>query len=115
MRIYEFSQLNNVSSKDVIEKLQKNGFDVKSHMSVLDEKALAFIQKPAAKPHVSVQNVEPLKESKPANPIEDTVTQLSQTTSKAKTKSFKSKQTTSRPTHQHPTPVKWALWNLLKK
>src|SRR5438132_466966 len=38
MRVYEFAQLNNISSKELIEKLQKNGFDVKSHMSVLDEK-----------------------------------------------------------------------------
>src|SRR5438477_4272558 len=104
MRIYEFSQLNNVSSKDVIEKLQKNGFDVKSHMSVLDEKALAFLQKPAAEPHASAQKVEPLKESKPANPIEDTVTQLSQTTAKAKT--FKSKPTTSSNTPAQPTSGK---------
>ena len=104
MRIYEFSQLNNVSSKDVIEKLQKNGFDVKSHMSVLDEKALAFLQKPAAESHTIAQKAEPLKESKPANPIEDTVTQLSQTTAKAKT--FKSKPTTSFSTPAQQTSVK---------
>ena len=44
MRIYEFAQLNNLSSKDVVQKLQSNGFDVKNHMSVLDEKALVFLR-----------------------------------------------------------------------
>jgi translation initiation factor IF-2 len=45
MRIYEFAQLHNVSSKDLIDELQKNDFDVKSHMSVLDDKALDFLNK----------------------------------------------------------------------
>lgn len=78
MRIYEFSQLNNVSSKDIIEKLQKNGFDVKSHMSVLDEKALAFLSKSSLEDSVSIKQVEPLKELKPTNPIEKKVPELSQ-------------------------------------
>ena len=43
MRIYEFAQQNNISNKELIEKLQANGFDVKSHMSVLDESALSFL------------------------------------------------------------------------
>ena len=64
MRIYEFAQLHNISSKDLIEKLQKQGFDVKSHMSVLDDKALSFLNGPA-------------KESKPSKPIEKKVSQTS--------------------------------------
>lgn len=94
MRIYEFAQLHNISSKDIIEKLQNNGFDVKSHMSVLDEKALAFLTKPSAVANVSTKDVEPLKESKPANPIEDTVTQLSSHTK------AKAPQRSSRNTYQ---------------
>jgi translation initiation factor IF-2 len=94
MRIYEFSQLNNVSSKDVIEKLQKNGFDVKSHMSVLDEKALSFLAQPKTEVHVDDKAVELVKESKPAHPIENTVTQISQQAT-VKTKS-KAPQRTSR-------------------
>lgn len=78
MRIYEFAQLNNVSSKDIIEKLQKNGFDVKSHMSVLDEKALSFLENKTKQVSVSAQKAELVKESKPTHPIENTVTQLSQ-------------------------------------
>jgi len=45
MRIYEFAQQKNVSSKEVIEKLQQNGFEAKSHMSILDDKAIAFLEK----------------------------------------------------------------------
>lgn len=82
MRIYEFAQLNNVSSKDLIEKLQTNGFDVKSHMSVLDEKALSFLNKPAAKVNEKKhKEAESLTESKPTSTIETKVSELSQTTS----------------------------------
>lgn len=88
MRIYEFAQLNNVSSKDLVEKLQKNGFDVKSHMSVLDEKALSFLDKLFAKTNVSSpKEAKSLKESKPVTPIEDKVPELSQTTTKVTPKS----------------------------
>lgn len=49
MRIYEFAQQNNISNKDLIEKLQAHGFDVKSHMSVLDEAALSFLSEDIAR------------------------------------------------------------------
>ncbi len=81
MRIYEFAQLNNVSSKDIIEKLQKNGFDVKSHMSILDEKALSFLNKLSTKADKnSHKNVESLTESKPSSLIENKVPELSSAT-----------------------------------
>jgi translation initiation factor IF-2 len=82
MRIYEFAQLNNVSSKDLIEKLQANGFNVKSHMSVLDEKALSFLNKLSTKVNESTnKNIESLSESKPTSPIENKVSELSQVAS----------------------------------
>jgi len=45
MRIYELAQLKNISSKKIIETLQAAGFDVKSHMSVLDDRAVALVEK----------------------------------------------------------------------
>jgi len=82
MRIYEFSQLNNISSKDLIEKLQANGFDVKSHMSVLDEKALSFLNALFPKASKSIdKNIESLTELKPTSPIEKNVPDLSHTKS----------------------------------
>jgi translation initiation factor IF-2 len=45
MRVYEFAKQIGLSSKDIIEELKKGGFDVKSHMSVVDEKAVAYIEK----------------------------------------------------------------------
>ena len=78
MRIYEFAQLNNLSSKDLIEKLQTNGFDVKSHMSVLDEKALSFLNNSSKKVSKSVhEDTESLQEPKPISPIEEKVSELS--------------------------------------
>jgi len=56
MRIYEFSKESAIPSKDLIEMLTKGGFDVKSHMSVLSEKELAFLHK-KLKPK-SVEKVE---------------------------------------------------------
>lgn len=81
MRIYEYAQLSNISSKDIIEKLQANGFDVKSHMSVLDDKALSFLDKKLSNDHTSTsEKVASSEESKPANPIENKVSELSQPT-----------------------------------
>ena len=78
MRIYEFAQLNNISSKDLIEKLHANGFDVKSHMTVLDEKAISFLDKLFAKVNENTdKDVGSLTESKPTSPIEKKVTELS--------------------------------------
>ncbi|HEX4068484.1 MAG TPA: translation initiation factor IF-2 [Candidatus Babeliales bacterium] len=80
MRIYEFAQLHNVSSKDLIEKLQKQGFDVKSHMSVLDDKALSFLNK-SLTPDKNAHKDE-LKESKSPSTIENAVLQTSPATVK---------------------------------
>lgn len=81
MRVYEFAQLNNISNKDLIEKLKANGFEVKSHMSVLDDKALAFLNKPITKGNESTpKKIEQLTESKTASPIEKKVPQLSPAT-----------------------------------
>src|SRR5260370_6679201 len=79
MRVYEFAQLNNISSKDLIGTLQKNGFDVKSHMSILDEKAISFLNKLSTKAAKDVhKDIEPLtKSQQPTTPIEEKVTQLS--------------------------------------
>src|SRR5690606_11924743 len=74
MRIYEFAQQKNISSKDVVEKLQQNGFEAKSHMSVLDEKTIAFLEKTfemlQKNEHVQMN---PLKNTQPMNVIEKTV------------------------------------------
>ncbi|MGB8367482.1 MAG: translation initiation factor IF-2 N-terminal domain-containing protein, partial [Candidatus Babeliales bacterium] len=43
MRVYEFAKKNNLSSKKIIEQLRKGGFEIQSHMSVLDDKALKFL------------------------------------------------------------------------
>lgn len=93
MRIYEFAQLNNVSNKEIIEKLQKNGFDVKSHMSVLDDKALSFLTESFAKNKSAEKKVESLTKSKPTiskptTPIEKKVAELSPATSQTSTPIF---------------------------
>src|SRR5579872_2758703 len=76
MRIYEFAQQKNILSKDIIEKLQENGFSVKNHMSVLDEKALAFLEKAFDKSDKKSHSEEPLlKNTQPTNVIEKTVSE----------------------------------------
>lgn len=89
MRVYEFAQLHNISSKDIIEKLHKNGFDVKSHMSILDEKALSFLNTPAISTQPDTQAAEILKNSNPANTIEGTVMQQQSRATKTVAKSSK--------------------------
>jgi translation initiation factor IF-2 len=43
IRIYEFSKKSGISSKDVLDLLQKNGFDVTNHMTVLSDEMMAFL------------------------------------------------------------------------
>lgn len=45
MRIYELSKELNIPSKKLIEALSQKGISVKSHMSAIDEKAVALLRK----------------------------------------------------------------------
>jgi translation initiation factor IF-2 len=92
MRIYEFAQLHNVSSKDLIEKLQKQGFDVKSHMSVLDDKALSFLNKSLAIADKNTDKDELLKESKSPSTIENKVLETSSAKAQKPSKKSQDKQ-----------------------
>jgi translation initiation factor IF-2 len=88
MRVYEFAQLKNISSKDLIEKLQHGGFEVKSHMSVLDQNALSFLEKSFTTSGANVKDekdtsseeIKPLEEPSPTKPIENKVSELSPST-----------------------------------
>ncbi|MCX5922780.1 MAG: translation initiation factor IF-2 [Candidatus Dependentiae bacterium] len=44
MRVYELSKKLEITSKDLLEALKGKGFDVKSHMSVLSDDQLIFLQ-----------------------------------------------------------------------
>ncbi len=91
MRIYEFAQLHNISSKDLVEKLQKQGFDVKSHMSLLDEKALSFLNKSFTNADKNEHKNEPLKEPKSPSTIEKPVLQTSPVKAQKSLKTSKDK------------------------
>lgn len=45
MRVYEFSKESGIATKDLLQALKSQGFEVKSHMSVLSEKELQFLAK----------------------------------------------------------------------
>lgn len=45
MRVYEFAKRVGVESKEVVSALQKEGFAIANHMSVIDGEALVFVQK----------------------------------------------------------------------
>lgn len=44
MRVYEAAKLLNISNKELLDLLAKNGFKIKSHMSSLSDDALAFVE-----------------------------------------------------------------------
>ncbi len=75
MRVYEFAKQKNSSSKELIKILREGGFDVKSHMSVLDDKATVFLER-ALKPQKTdksdkpeqTQKLTPLKKKEPVMP-----------------------------------------------
>src|SRR5436190_19013039 len=85
MRIYELAQQKNISSKNVIELLQKNGFDVKSHMSVLSDQALSFLEKNFNKKHDNEEfDKKSSVKTQPVSPIEKTVSETSTSSSPIK-------------------------------
>ena len=45
MRIYEFSKEFDVTTKDLVDALEKEGFSGKSHMSALTQEEVNFLQK----------------------------------------------------------------------
>lgn len=76
MRVYEYSKESGVSSKELLELLQKNGFTVKSHMSVLSQDELSFLVKHYNKSAVVAQPEQPSKkdlEEKKPEPIKKEV------------------------------------------
>jgi len=57
MRVYEFAKQSGLPNKQVLDLLKKGGFSVASHMSVLTEKALAYLEKHAAAPEPAKKKV----------------------------------------------------------
>ncbi|MFC1845660.1 translation initiation factor IF-2 N-terminal domain-containing protein [Candidatus Dependentiae bacterium] len=43
VRVHEFARQHNVPSREILKLLRDGGFDVGSHMSMLDQKALTFL------------------------------------------------------------------------
>ena len=58
MRIYEFAKKHKISSKDVMARLSKGGFEVGSHMSVLGDKELEFLLKKSSTASVGSASTE---------------------------------------------------------
>lgn len=74
MRVYEFAKEHGLSSKELVALLAKEGFEVSSHMSVLSDKAVSFLEnkykKAEIKPEVKKEVVSEVKPS--VAPIEVT-------------------------------------------
>jgi translation initiation factor IF-2 len=45
MRVYEFSKHIGIPNKEILELLRKAGFEITSHMSILDQKCIDFLNK----------------------------------------------------------------------
>lgn len=59
MRVYEFSKKHGLSSKELLELLSKNGFQLQSHMAVLTPEALSFLEKHyAPKPESRAESIQ---------------------------------------------------------
>ncbi len=64
MRIYEFSKIINIPSSKLILLLKEEGFSVKNHMSVIDQKAQDFLNKKIKKEKDLEENSNPEKQAK---------------------------------------------------
>lgn len=74
MRVYEYSKKTGKASKELIALLIENGFEVSSHMSVLPEEAIVFLNKkfesPAQKKETQAVAVNPPRaEAAPVKPL----------------------------------------------
>lgn len=68
MRVYEFSKKYGVSSKDILAQLHDAGFEVKSHMSVLDDAAIAFLAQSFEKSEKKVTQQVPEEATRQVSP-----------------------------------------------
>lgn len=82
MRVYEFSKQYNVSNKEALDKLTAAGFVVKSHMSQLDEAALAFLKQSFGAQKADVESFA-LQQSEP-DQLPDVPTQVQEPEKKEK-------------------------------
>jgi len=72
MRVYEYSKLSGVPTKNVLDALAKGGFVVKSHMSVLTTEELNFLSQTFKTAERSIKNIPPVvvpKETQHSAPI----------------------------------------------
>jgi len=44
MRVHEFSKKYNIHNKDIIDAVNKQGYNIKNHMSVLADEAITFLE-----------------------------------------------------------------------
>ncbi len=44
MRVHEFSKKYNIHNKDIIDALNKQGYDIKNHMALLTDEAITFLE-----------------------------------------------------------------------
>ncbi len=77
LRVHEIAKEINVPSKDLVEKLQAKGFDVKNHMSTLSEKEVGTIKE------IFSEKKEETKEIKVAKEVKETKDVKPVTTSEA--------------------------------
>ena len=65
MRVYELSKILGVPAKKLLEVLDQEGIQVKSHMSVLDDSSVALLQNKFG----AQKKPEPKEPEKPAAPV----------------------------------------------
>lgn len=68
MRVHELAKALKLSSKDLLEKLEKMGIDAKNHMAALDEAAVKRVKSGMAKPAKLRQIKPPIAKSVKASP-----------------------------------------------
>ncbi len=103
MRIYELSKKLEIPSKKLIEALLKEGISVKSHMSVIDDKAVALLRKKFTIPAAPKQKEQDSpKPSKDAMQKESVNRRPSQQKSRAPKKLKPVRPAFTEPVHQAP-------------
>lgn len=106
MRVYEFAKQKGVSSKELLDKLEKAGFVLSSHMAILTDEALVFLEKDEKAAKSSPANVSKKATAAPATKASgSTDSNVSSSSSAAKAASSASPQKTSTPQSETRTPL----------
>ncbi len=99
MRVYEFSKKTGIPTRELLDLLHKEGYEVSSHMAVLEQKALDFLTKKFEK------KSEPAPQKAPAHQVQQTAPKAAPKESAKESIPAKNQAAPAKIPHKQPSPA----------